>query len=236
MRTLAIVPARNEAGSIAAVLDDLRAHCPQCDVLVVDDGSSDRTAALAEAGGALVISLPFNLGIGGAVQTGFLYAARHGYDCALQFDGDGQHVAAEVGKIVEPLRRGDADVVIGSRYLAPGSSYRTPLGRRLGMLVFQLTNSRIVGRRITDNTSGFRAYGRRAIEFLAEHYPDDYPEPEAVVLLGRNGCTLAEVPVLMAARSAGLSSIAGWRGPYYMVKVLLTVLMNAMRAKVSADR
>ncbi|HTY09011.1 MAG TPA: glycosyltransferase family 2 protein [Candidatus Edwardsbacteria bacterium] len=233
---LVIVPARNEAGNIAAVLAELRAAGPPCDVLVVDDGSSDGTAALAAAAGAIVVRLPFNLGIGGAVQTGFLYARRHGYQRALQFDGDGQHCAGEVPRLLDALAQGQVNVVIGSRYCGSDRSYRTTAARRLGMLVFQLVNTLLIGQRITDNTSGFRAYDRRSIEFLADHYPDDYPEPEAVVLLGRNGFSLREVPARMRPRHAGRSSITRVGAIYYMVKVLLTVLMNGIRPRIPSTK
>ncbi|MDI6740479.1 MAG: glycosyltransferase family 2 protein [Candidatus Edwardsbacteria bacterium] len=232
-KIVVIVPARNESANIAAVLADLRGAAKSCDILVVDDGSSDDTVLQAKADRhANVISLPFNLGIGGAVQTGFLYARRKGYDLAVQCDGDGQHIAGEIPKLLAPLLEDKADVVIGSRFLDPGNSYSAPLLRRCGMLVFEAVNSLLIGRRITDNTSGFRAYNRRAIQFLAEHYPDDYPEPEAVILLGRNGFRITEVPVTMRPRLEGRSSISGLRSVYYMAKVLLTVLMNGIRARI----
>ncbi len=231
---LVIVPAFNEAHSIAAVIAGLRTLAMPLDILVVNDGSDDGTSAAARATGqALVVDLPKNLGIGGAVQSGFKYAARQGYQTAIQFDGDGQHLAAEVPRLLAALGEGGGEMVIGSRFLGGGEGYRSTLARRLGIAVFQGVNSLLIGRRITDNTSGFRAYDRRAIEFLARYYPVDYPEPEAVILLGKNGFAISEVEVRMAERQAGASSIDGTRSAYYMVKVLLAVLMTALRRPLS---
>ncbi len=227
-RILAIVPALNEEQNVGKVVAQLRAHPRGIDVLVVDDGSTDNTAAVARGQGARVISLPFNLGIGGAVQTGFKYAQRHDYDIALQVDGDGQHDVGEIDKLLEPLLGGAADVVIGSRYVGT-ATYKAPLMRRLGMIIFSLVNSLIIRQQVADNTSGFRAFNRRAIDFLARDYPADYPEPEAVVLLGRSGFRLVEVPVHMHQRQHGRSSIDSFQAAYYMIKVLLAVLVDLFR-------
>jgi len=233
LKTLAIVPAYNEEKAVGAVVRSLKDRHPSLDVLVVNDGSTDETSAKARASGAsAVIDLPCNLGIGGAVQTGFLYAVREGYEAAFQFDGDGQHLAGEVDRIIGPIRAGEADVVIGSRFLAPTGGFRSTAGRRAGIKIFEWVNSILIGRRITDNTSGFRAYNRTALDFLSKHYPSDYPEPEAVILLGRNGFRLKEVPVEMAERTAGTSSITAFRSVYYMIKVLLAVFMTALRPPV----
>jgi glycosyltransferase involved in cell wall biosynthesis len=168
------------------------------------------------------------LGIGGAVQTGFKYADRHGYEAAIQFDADGQHLAGEIAKLLQPLVAGEADVVLGSRFLGL-KSFRSTFARRIGIAMFSFVNSLLVGQPISDNTSGFRAYNRRAIGFLARHYPIDYPEPEAVVLLKRNGFSLKEVPVAMQARQGGISSIHGLGSGYYMIKVMLAVAMTRLR-------
>ncbi|NJC88106.1 MAG: DUF2304 family protein [Desulfuromonas sp.] len=230
---LVVVPAYNEEQSIARVLEDLASLPISLDILVINDGSTDRTSSVAgTTGRARVIDLPKNLGIGGAVQTGFKYADRNGYDIAVQFDGDGQHLASEIPKLLEALRSESASMVIGSRFLREDSGYRSTFARRIGIRLFQVVNSLLIGQRITDNTSGFRAYDRRAIEFLARHYPVDYPEPETVILLGRNGFTIAEVPTRMVERQGGVSSIAGVTAGYYMSKVLLAVLMTAMRKPV----
>jgi glycosyltransferase involved in cell wall biosynthesis len=224
-----IVPAFNERASLPGVVSDLRAHYPTAEIIVVNDGSTDDTAEVAESLGVTVLSLPFNLGIGSAVQTGLLYASRSDAEVAVQFDGDGQHFAGEVAKIIEPLRRGEADAVIGSRFVS-GSSYRPPLMRRVGIGIFSWVNSLLVRRRLTDNTSGFRAYNRKAMEFLAVDYPHDYPEPESVVTLIRSGFRLVEVPVQMRVRAAGRSSITLLRSIYYMAKVLTATLIGATRS------
>lgn len=227
---LAIVPAYNEEGSIAGVIADLKNSGLDLDVLVVNDGSRDQTSAIAAATGqALVVDLLKNLGIGGAVQAGFKFAARHHYRVAVQFDGDGQHLAAEIGKLLAALEEGGGNLVIGSRFLAKAAGFRSTFSRRIGIRILQLLNFLLIGRRITDNTSGFRAYDRRAIEFLAQNYPVDYPEPESVILLGRNGFAIAEIPVRMRERLEGASSISGLLSTYYMVKVVLACIMAALR-------
>jgi hypothetical protein len=230
---LVIVPAWNEAANIAGVIADLRSLRTPLDILVVNDGSLDDTARVARSSGqAAVVELPKNLGIGGAVQTGFKFAARNDYRVAIQFDGDGQHLAEEVPKLLARLDAGGVNMVIGSRFLQRQDGYRSTFVRRLGIRLFESFNSLLIGQRVTDNTSGFRAYDRRAIEFLARHYPVDYPEPEAVILLGRNGFAIAEVQTRMAERQGGRSSISGFHGGYYMVKVLLAILMTALRKPV----
>ncbi len=227
---LVVVPAYNEAENIGRVLNDLKTLDLNPDVLVVNDGSQDATYHMAKSTAqALVVNLPNNLGIGGAVQTGFKWADRNGYQTVVQFDADGQHIAAEIPKLLNALREQQANMVIGSRFLEKHSGFRSTFSRRLGIRVFKAVNSLIIRQKITDNTSGFRAYDRKTIEFLARHYPVDYPEPEAVILLGRNGFKLAEVPALMSERLSGGSSITGMLSLYYMIKVLLAVLMTAMR-------
>lgn len=223
-----IVPAYNEAGALPGVLRDLREHWPEAEVVVVNDGSTDGTGALARRLGAQVLDLACNLGIGSAVQAGLLFARDGGYEIAVQFDGDGQHRADQVDRLLAPIRAGQAEVVIGSRFLSP-SSYHAPLDRRIGMAVFRRVNSLLVGRRITDSTSGFRAYAGAAVAFLAAEYPHDYPEPESVVTLARHGYRLREVSVEMRGRVAGTSSISLGRSLYYMVKVLLAVAVGATR-------
>ena len=230
---LVIVPAFNEEGSIVRVIEGLAKLQLALDILVVNDGSADGTSQAARSTGrARVVDLPKNLGIGGAVQTGFKYAARNGYPLAVQFDGDGQHLAGEIPKLLRVLEDRKANVVIGSRFLAKQTGYRSTFVRRIGIRLFQAVNSLLIGQRVTDNTSGFRAYDRRAIEFLARDYPVDYPEPEAVILLGRNGFAIAEAVTLMDERQEGESSISGLSGAYYMIKVLLAILMTALRKPV----
>jgi glycosyltransferase involved in cell wall biosynthesis len=229
MREIIIIPAFNEEKNIAAVLSAVAADAPGFDVVVVNDGSTDGTSAVARTfPGVRVIDLPENIGIGGAVQTGFLYAREHGHTLAVQVDGDGQHKPSEIRKIAAPVRAGEADAVIGSRFLDkarfPGSPFR-----RAGIAVFELINRLLLGERITDSTSGFRAYNRRAIEVLSETYPDDYPEPEAIYILRRKGLRVREVPVEMTPRAGGKSSITLARSLYYMVKVTLAILVLTRR-------
>lgn len=228
-RTLFIVPAHNERQALPGVVADLREHA-RGDVVVVNDGSTDGTGDVARGLGVHVLDLPVNLGIGGAVQAGLLFARDHGYDVAVQFDGDGQHRADQVALIVAPVAAGEADVVIGSRFLAP-SDYRAPLARRAGIAVFAGVNSLVLRRRITDSTSGFRSYNAAAIGFLAREYPHDYPEPEAVVTLARHGFVVREVPVAMRDRQGGRSSITLLRSIYYMLKVLIAIVVGATRQK-----
>jgi len=232
MRVLVIVPAYNEAANIVQVIESLRRKYSAADVLVVDDGSTDGTGAVAEkTGQARVVRLPCNLGIGGAVQTGFKLACREGYDAAVQFDGDGQHLASEIDSLLAPLVSDQADVVIGSRFGREGRGFKSTWARLLGIKFFAMVNSLLIGQRISDNTSGFRAYNRPALRFLADHYPVDYPEPEAVILLGKNDFRLREVPVRMHQRQGGVSSIRGLWTVFYMLKVLLGIFMGVLRPR-----
>lgn len=228
MMILIIVPAYNEEKSLPGVIQDINDHAAYADVLVVDDGSRDETARLAASLGVNVLSLPFNLGIGGAMQAGYLYADRQGYDIAVQFDGDGQHKAGEIEKLLGPITSGSADIVAGSRFLIPGG-YQAPLSRKIGMLIFSFLLSRILGTHVTDTTSGFRAANRRVIEYFARHYPEDYPEVETLVLLHKKHFRITEVPVLMCERTGGRSSITAVRSVYYMVKVLLAILVDLLK-------
>lgn len=227
-KTLVIIPALNEADSIAKVIGEIQQHAPWADIAVINDGSTDDTAAIADGCGAVVLSAPYNVGIGAAVQTGFLYAARYGYEVAVQNDGDGQHSPAEIPLLVGELLKGDADVVIGSRYIED-RGYITPKARRAGILILASIISRIIGRRSTDPTSGFRASNRRTILFCAATYPHDYPEPEAVVMLHRAGLVIREIPVTMNPRYGGQSSITPLKSGYYMVKVILAILIGLLR-------
>ncbi len=228
MKFLVIIPAYNEEESLPGVIGDLRDHASDADIVVVDDGSADATARIAEGLGVPVLRLPFNLGIGGAMQAGYLYARQRGYDAAIQFDGDGQHLAAEIGSLLAPLRTGATDLVIGSRFLGQ-REYKPSFSRKVGILVFSSTLSMILGIRVTDTTSGFRAANRQVIEFYTKAYPDDYPEVEALVLLHKAGLRIAEVPVRMRERIGGRSSITALRSGYYMIKVLLAVFVDLLK-------
>ena len=228
-RVVAVVPAYEEEDAIGGVVEEIRAFDPSIDVVVVDDGSSDGTATVARAAGAAVVRLPFNLGIGGAVQTGFRYALEHGYDVAVRLDGDGQHEAGELPKLLAPLERDEADVVTGSRFRDDDGDYRPPLSRRLGITWFARLVSLLSGQRVTDTTSGFQALNRRGIALFARDYPSDYPEVEATVLLLKHRLRLVEVPVRMREREHGSSSITFLRSVYYALKVTLALLVAMAR-------
>ena len=230
MRKAAIVPAYNEAHSIAGVVAELRATQPELEIVVIDDGSTDETAAVARRAGAQVVQLPFNLGIGGAVQTGIEWARRRGCELAVQVDGDGQHDPREIDKLLEPILAGRSDVVVGTRFAGEGT-YRPSVARRIGIGVFAGLVSLIVRQRVTDTTSGFRAMNERAIELFAEEYPYDYPEVEATVLIFRHRLRLVEVPVTMRQRAAGRSSITVFRSLYYMGKVSLALFVGLLRPR-----
>ncbi|HEY6012232.1 MAG TPA: glycosyltransferase family 2 protein [Nitrospirota bacterium] len=228
MKTLIIIPAYNEEQSLPGVIRDLREHVPPADVVVVNDGSRDATAMIARQMGVALLDLPFNLGIGGAMQAGYRYAERYGYDIAVQFDGDGQHVAAEIKNLIKPIEEGRADLVAGSRFLDPGS-YRAPFFRSIGIKIFSFVLSRIMGTRITDSTSGFRAANARVIRFFSYCYPDDYPEVESLVLLHKLRLRMTETAVMMRERTAGKSSITPIRSVYYMTKVLMAIFIDLMK-------
>ena len=232
-RRLAIVPARNEEGAVGLVVEELRAFDPELDVLVIDDGSEDATAASAAAAGATVVRLPFNLGIGGAVQTGFKYALEQGYDTVIRLDGDGQHDPQEIPQLLAPLARGEADVVVGSRF-ANGNDgdYRPPFARRAGIRWFAQLVSLLTRQKLTDTTSGFQAVNARAIRLFAADYPHDYPEVEAAVMVVRHKLRIMEVPVRMRDRETGESSITAFRSFYYAIKVTLALLVGIFRRRV----
>jgi len=226
---LVILPAYNEGLNIARTVRDIRAQLPQADVLVVNDGSADDTAAAAQAAGARVLELPFNVGIGAAVQAGFQFAATRDYDIVLRNDGDGQHAPENNRVLLDCLEAHAVDVVIGSRFISARGDYGTPRLRRLGSGILARLLSIIVSQRVTDPTSGCSAYNRKAIKLLAQFYPHDYPEPEAIVILHRGGLRQMEVPVTMTARLHGQSSITPLRSVYYMIKVILAILINLLR-------
>ena len=229
-KILIIVPAYNEAGNIRRTIQEIRGCGLPVDILVIDDGSTDCTfeEVLATAA-AICIRLPFNLGIGGAVQTGFLYAHRNGYDVAVQIDGDGQHDPRFLPELLRPLAAGQADLVIGSRFIPPFLGYRSSFVRRIGIHFFARLISLLLAVRITDPTAGFRAYGRRAIALFARDYPPDFPEPESIVTARRRGLTVVEVPVQMRARTQGRSSIRYLMTLYYMIKVTLAILLDMLK-------
>jgi len=226
-RILVVIPAHNESGALPALLRELRERYPQCDVVVIDDGSTDGTRDSA-AGLARVISLPCNLGIGGAVQTGLRIAFDENYDYAVQVDGDGQHPPAELEKLLRMARKSASDLVVGSRFRIDGG-FKSTAVRRAGIRFFAWFLSCICKFPITDPTSGFRVMNRRAIRVLAGRYAEDFPEVEAIVQAYRAGLRIAEVPVRMAERVAGESSIGPVKSLLYMLKVPLAILMSLLR-------
>ena len=231
-RTCIIVPAFNEEDVVGRVVRSIEQALPWADILVVNDGSRDATAAVAEKAGATVLSLPVNLGIGGAVQAGYRYAHRYGFDFALQIDGDGQHDPREAHLVLGPIRDGVADLVVGSRWLGRGD-YVAPKARRFGMRILSMLLDKCAGMTVTDTTSGFRAVGRRGIALFAEEYPTDYPEVETLVLAARRGLRLHEVAVSMNQRSTGKSSIAGLKSAYYMVRVGAVLIVDSIGRKAT---
>jgi hypothetical protein len=231
LRRIAIVPAFNEEQNVARVIDELRAFDPGLDIVVVSDGSHDRTAEVAAAHGAHVVDLPFNLGIGGAVQTGFKYAHEHGYELVVRCDGDGQHIPAELPKVLEPVLSGEADIAVGSRF-AGGDGYRSSATRRIGIRLLALIVSAIAKQRVTDTTSGFQALNRKALDLFAADYPHDYPEVEGMVMTIKHQLRLCEVPVSMREREHGQSSITALRSIYYMAKVLVALFVGLFRRSV----
>jgi glycosyltransferase involved in cell wall biosynthesis len=232
LRRVAIVPAFNEEACIAGVIAEIRAFDSGLEVVVIDDGSVDATSRVAREAGARVLRLPFNLGIGGAVQTGFRYAHENDFELAVRIDGDGQHDPAQLDGVIEPVLRGDVDIAVGSRYLASNDGYQSSATRRVGIRILAGTVSLLTRQRITDPTSGFQALNRKAIRLFAADYPHDYPEVEGLVMVIRHRLRFGEVPVAMRPRAAGKSSIRALSSVYYMVKVLLALFVSAFRRNV----
>jgi glycosyltransferase involved in cell wall biosynthesis len=234
VRVLIIVPAYNEQEALGGLLGEIRAlDLPGLETVVVDDGSADRTAEVARAGGARVLRLCGNLGIGGAVQSGIRLAHREGFDCAVQVDGDGQHPPSELARLLEAAPR--ADIVVGSRY-HDTKSFRSTLMRRAGSWVLRALLRIVAGVKVTDPTSGYRVYGARALALFDETYPYDYPEPESLALARVAGLTIAEVPVTMRERQGGRSSIGSISAAYYMFKVTIAIVLTYLRARLRPRR
>lgn len=226
--TIVLVPAFNEERNIPSLMAEFAQALPGYPIAVISDGSMDRTAALARSLGAQVIDLPCNLGVGGAIQAGFQYAVAKGYTYALRCDGDGQHPPAEAPKLIAAMAGGTADMVIGSRFLADGS-YTSTWVRTCGIRLLAATISLICRKPVTDPTSGFQMISMPLLSFFADAYPTDYPEPEALALLRREGYDFMEVPTLFRKRRAGVSTIRGWGTIYYVVKVFLALIIDRAR-------
>ncbi len=226
-RVLVAIPAYREEKSIGAIVTSLRQKFLY-DVVVVNDGSPDGTSSAARNAGAVTLDLPCNLGIGGALQTAYQFARDRGYDALVRIDADGQHEIDDIPLVLDPVLRGQADAVIGSRFLG-GNEYRASIPRIFGIRFFRWLVRLVTGYRVTDPTSGFFAINRRLIEFYSYHYPSDYPEVDAYILMHRLRARTVEVPVRMYERAEGKSSITMYRAVYYMVKVTLSFLINRIR-------
>jgi glycosyltransferase involved in cell wall biosynthesis len=231
-KILVVVPAFNEEDSIGRVVADVKRVVPSADVLVVDDGSEDGTRKAAKRSGASVVSLPFNLGYGVALQTGFKYALRRGYDYVVQMDADGQHEAKSVVDLIGEVQEGTADVILGSRFLGP-DTFTPPLVRRLGIRIFRVIVSLVVGKRISDPTSGFQALNRKVLElYSTDAYPVDFPDADVLIMLHYCGLRIKEIPVVMYGKVAnGKSMHSGVRPLYYVFKMFLSILVTLMRQR-----
>ena len=228
MKKLIIIPAYNESGNIIKVVDDIRKNAPGFDYVVINDCSTDNTLKICRQNKINHVNLSVNLGIGGAVQTGYIYACQNGYDIAVQFDGDGQHDASYLEMMVEELVRSGSDMVIGSRFIEKEGFQSSGL-RRFGIRYFSVLIRLMTGKVVTDPTSGMRVMNRDVMRIFAENYPKDYPEPECVMAILRMGKKVKEVPVIMKEREEGTSSIGGFRSVYYMIKVTLAIFMERLR-------
>lgn len=233
-RIAIVIPAFNEEEAITAVVDDLNAvakqHQLDLKVIVVNDCSTDNTSEVISKLNCIALDLPINLGIGGAVQTGFKYAFANGCDYAIQVDGDGQHPAAEIPKLVNVALQQNADVVIGSRFIDK-EGFQSSALRRFGINYFKRLNKMLVGVTVNDSTSGFRLISKKVLEVVSDYYPDEYPEPEAIILYSLKGFKIVEVPVIMKERQGGVSSIGRFSSVYYMFKVTLAILYTFIRIK-----
>lgn len=228
MKKLVIIPAFNECKSILKAVDDIREHAPGFDYVVINDCSTDETLDICRKYNLNHVNLSVNLGIGGAVQTGYIYACQYGYDVAVQFDGDGQHDAAYLEMMAQELKRTGSDMVIGSRFIEKEGFQSSGL-RRVGIRYFSMLIKLLTGKQVTDPTSGMRMVNRDVMRIYANSYPKDYPEPESVTAILRMGKKVLEVPVVMREREEGTSSIGGFKSVYYMIKVTLAILMERLR-------
>lgn len=230
MKKIVVIPAYNEISNIRTTVQDILDHAPGFDYVIINDCSQDGTMRFCTEQGMNIINLPVNLGIGGAVQTGYLYAWRNGYDVAVQFDGDGQHDASYLGEMADFLQAQQADMVIGSRYIKK-EGFQSSGIRQFGIRYFSALIKLLTGKRVTDPTSGMRMVNRDVMKIYSEDYPVDYPEPESVVTILRMGKKVSEIPVIMRERQGGVSSISPRKAVYYMIKVTLAILMECLRKR-----
>lgn len=229
MKTLVIIPCYNEEANIARVVERLQAEAPWADYLIVNDCSTDSSEAICRANGYSYISLPVNLGIGGGVQSGYLYARDHGYDITVQMDGDGQHNPRYLSAVIGPVERGELDMCIGSRFIKR-EGFQTSFMRRLGINILSVMLRALCGVHVKDTTSGFRACNKALTAYFADHYAQDYPEPEAIISAVLNGYRVGEAPVVMEQRMGGTSSISPFKSVYYMLKVGIALVVFRITA------
>lgn len=227
MKCLIIIPAYNEAANIEKVINNIVQNYPQYDYVIINDGSTDKTEEVCANAGYQVLNLPINMGIGGAVQTGYRYAKKNNYDAAVQIDGDGQHDVAFLEDMLKLLETGEADVVIGSRFVQK-EGFQSSQIRRVGIRLLSILARILTGVQIRDITSGYRIVNRRFIEIYANDYPADYPEPEAMIIAAVHGGRIKEYPVIMRERENGTSSITFKKSVYYMIKVTLAMLVRRL--------
>ena len=232
MKKLIIIPAYNESENIVGTVEDIKENAPDFDYVVINDCSTDNTLQILKEHGYNYVSLPINLGIGGAVQTGYKYAEKYGFDIAVQVDGDGQHDPAFLAKMADYLEEHDLDMVIGSRFIDK-EGFQSSFMRRVGIVYFTGLIKLLTGKTITDPTSGLRLAGKKVIKLFAENYPKDYPEPETAVTAINHGMKIEEIPVIMRARQGGVSSITMKKSVYYMIKVTIAIIIEALRGKKS---
>lgn len=234
-RILVIIPAFNEEKRIAPVIGGVREHLPQAEILIVDDGSRDKTRQKAEAEGVKVISHPYNLGYGAALQTGYKYALKEGYDAIVQMDGDGQHDPSFIPDLIAVIQKRETDIAIGSRFLkgareSDPSIYRAPLIRKLGMKLFRAMTSILIHQKVTDSTSGYQAMNRKVLEWVSgDQFPVDYPDADVIIMLHRAGFRIKEVPVRMFESQGKKTMHSGWKPLYYVFKMFLSIGVTLMR-------
>lgn len=225
MKIMVVIPAYNEEKNISGVVKAVKSHHPEVDAVVINDGSRDRTGLEAQGAGAFVINLPQNLGIGGAVQTGYIYAKTKGYDAVIQIDGDGQHNPKDLSRLIDSIAKDEADMVIGSRFVKK-TDYESSKMRKLGINFFSKLVSIACRRDFYDTTSGYRAVNKKGIELFSRYYPRDYPEVETIVYASKMGIRIKEISVDMNKRLGGKSSITPLKSIYYMIKVTCSILLQ----------